>query len=267
MILRALFVSLIIFNSMLAAKDVLVFAPLPMVDRTKVYNTFYPLIQVLEKKLNKKIEIFYSDDYEQILDEFKKSKIDIAYLGPLPYVKLKDDYSFTYPLVHFKDQSGSSLYTCSFVRFLNNEKTEKIALTQPLSTCGYLSVNSLLDGKLENYKYKYLGKHDEVALSVLRGDFDAGGLKTSVAKEYFHLGLEEISKTPNLPGFALVGNTNTLGKEYIEEIKKILLEIEKDTYSKWDKDIKYGVEPATDGDYENLRKMMKNIVIPTKDKI
>ena len=264
--LKALFVCILMYSSVLFAKDVLVFAPLPMVDRTKVYNTFYPMIQLLEKKLNKKIEIFYSGDYEQILDEFKKSKIDIAYLGPLPYVKLKESYESVYPMVHFKDQTGSSLYTCSFVRFLNNTKIERIALTQPLSTCGYLSVNNLLNNKLENYKYKYLGKHDEVALSILRGDFDAGGLKTSVAKEYFHLGLEEISQTPNLPGFALVGNSNNLSLEYLEEIKKSLLEIEKETYSKWDKDIKYGVEPASDADYENLRKMMKNVVIPTKDK-
>jgi phosphonate transport system substrate-binding protein len=264
--LKILLVCIFLLNSVLFAKDVLIFAPLPMVDRTKVYNTFYPMIQVLEKKLNKKIEIFYSDDYDQILEEFKKSKIDIAYLGPLPYVKLKENYDFAYPLIHFKDQSGSSLYTCSFVRFLDNQKIEKIALTQPLSTCGYLSVNNLLDNKLEDYKYKYLGKHDEVALSILRGDFDAGGLKTSVAKEYFHLGLEEISKTPNLPGFAIVGNLNSLGIEYLEEIKKNLLEIEEDIYSKWDKDIKYGVEPAYDKDYENLRKMMKNIIIQTKDK-
>lgn len=87
-----------------------------------------------------------------------------------------------------------------------------------------------------------------------------------MAKEYFHLGLEEISKTPNLPGFAIVGNLNSLGIEYLEEIKKNLLEIEEDIYSKWDKDIKYGVEPAYDKDYENLRKMMKNIIIQTKDK-
>ncbi len=252
--------------SSLFAKDVLVFAPLPMIDRAKVYDTFYPMVQVLEKKLNKKIEIFYSDDYGQILEEFKKSKIDIAYLGPLPYVKLKESYEFAYPLVHFKDQNGSSLYTCSFVRFLNNEKIEKIALTQPLSTCGYLSVNNLLDNKLENYKYKYLGKHDEVALSILRGDFDAGGLKTSVAKEYFHLGLDEISRTESLPGFALVGNSKSLDLEYLKEIQIILLQIEKDIYSKWDKEIRYGLEPAYDKDYENLRKMMKNIVIQQKDK-
>ena len=264
--LKALFMSMLMLSSVLFAKDVLIFAPLPMVDKNKTYDTFYPMIQALEKRLNKKIEIFYSDSYEQILEEFKKSKIDIAYLGPLPYVKLKESYDYAYPLVHFKEQSGSSFYTCSFVKFIDTKKIEKIALTQPLSTCGYLSVNSLLNNKLEDYKYKYLGKHDEVALSVLRGDFDAGGLKTSVAKEYFHLGLEEISKTQNLPGFALIGNSNTLSIEYLEEIRKVLIQIEKETYSKWDKDIKYGVEPAFDKDYETLVKMMKNIQIQTRDK-
>ncbi len=264
--LKILLLSLFLFNSLLFSKDVLVFAPLPMLDKAKVYDTFYPMVQVLEKKLNKKIEIFYSESYEQILEEFKKAKIDIVYLGPLPYVKLKEEYEFAYPLIHFKDQSGSSFYTCSLVRFFNNEKIEKIALTQPLSTCGYLAVNSLLDNKLENYKYKYLGKHDEVALSVLRGDFDAGGLKTSIAKEYFHLGLEEISKTQDLPGFALVANSKNLDLEYLKEIQTVLLQIEKDIYSKWDKEIRFGVEIAHDKDYENIRKMMKNVVIQQNDK-
>lgn len=265
MIKKLLFI-LFIFTSILFAKETIIFAPLPMLDKTKVYNTFYPMIKILEKKFNKKIEIYYSDNYEQILEDFKKGKIDIAYLGPLPYVKLKESYNLAYPLLHFKNKNGNSSYTCSFVKFINNKKIEKIALTQPLSTCGYLSVNNLLNNNLENYKYKYLDKHDEVALSILRGEFDAGGIKTSVAKEYYHLGLEEISKTLDLPGFALIGNEKNLKKEYLDELKKILLDIKQEIYSKWDKDIKYGMESAFDKDYENIREMMKNITIPTKEK-
>ena len=64
----------------------------------------------------------------------------------------------------------------------------------------------------------------------------------------------------------MIGNSNTLSIEYLEEIRKVLIQIEKETYSKWDKDIKYGVEPAFDKDYETLVKMMKNVQIQTKDK-
>lgn len=255
----------ILFKSILFSKEVLVFAPLPMTNKSEVYDNFYPMIKSLEKKLNKKIIFFYSENYENILEQFSKAQIDIAYLGPLPYLKLQEEYTYIEPLVHFKDKDNNVYYTCSLVKFIKSEKIEKVALTQALSTCGYLSVNSLLNNKLENYKYKFLGKHDEVALGIIRGDFDIGGIKTSIAKEYYHLGLEEITKTENLPGFVLVGNKKTLKEEELTELQNIILNTNQEEYSTWGKDIKYGVEKAFDKDYDKLREMLKNINIPTED--
>ena len=253
--------------SNLFSKDILTFAPLPMVEKKVVYDEFYLIIKFLEKKLGKKKVYFYSENYEGILKNLKEKKIDILYLGPLPYVKLKESYDFALPLVHFKDKNNSSFYTCSLIKFMKSESKEKIALTQPLSTCGYLSVNSLLDNKLENYQYSYLGKHDDVALNVLNKKFDLGGVKTSIAKEYYHLGIEEISRTEQFPGFALFGNIETLGIEYLNNIKQLLLNAEKNEYSKWGKDIKYGMEEAFDKDYESIRTMLINVNIAQKDKI
>ena len=99
--LKVLFMSMLMLSSVLFAKDVLILHLFLWLIKIK------PTILLshdsdIRKRLNKKIEIFYSDSYEQILEEFKKSKIDIAYLGPLPYVKLKESYDYAYPLVHFK---------------------------------------------------------------------------------------------------------------------------------------------------------------------
>lgn len=151
------------------------------------------------------------------------------------------------------------------VKFIKSENIKKVALTQPLSTCGYLAVNSLLNNKLQDYKYKYLGKHDEVALSIIKGEYDIGGVKTSIVKDYYHLGLEEISRTDNLPGFTLVGNSKTLSKNELNELQNILLNINKQEYSTWGKEIKYGMEKVFDEDYDELRKMFKNLDIPKKD--
>lgn len=257
----------ILIISNLFSKDVVVFAPLPMVDSKSVYDDFYFIVKFLEKKLGKKIIFFYSDNYDEILKKFKNKEIDIAYLGPLPYVELKQKYDFALPLVHFKNSNNTSTYTCSLIKFMKSEKKEKIALTQPLSTCGYLSVNSLLDNQLENYQYKYLGKHDDVILNVLNGKFDLGGVKTSIAKEYYHLGIEEIGRTDTLPGFAFVGNIETLGLDYLNFIRKLLLNVKKEEYSKWGKSIKYGMEEAYDSDYNAVKSMLINIKIPQKDKI
>ena len=259
--------------STLQAKDTIVFAPLPMENIKTVFTQFNPMIDYLSKKLNKKIILDYNTNYADILKKFKQGKIDIAYLGPLPYVALKKEYPLASPLVHFKNSEGHTFYTCSIITFattstrINNIVNKKIALTQPLSTCGYLSVNALLnksDNSLENNKYRYLNRHDSVALSVIKGEFDFGGVKNSIAKKYSNLGLKVISSTPLLPSFVLVGNEGTLSKKTLDNIQNIMTNVERDEYQLWGKNISYGCSKSKDTDYNGVRKLKKSMNIPSK---
>lgn len=251
-------------NNSLFAKDTFIFSPLPTEDKKTLYNTFYPMISYLEKKLNKKIIFEYSDSYDEILKKFETNKIDLVYLGPLPYIELSNRCSCAIPLVNFKNSEGYTFYTCSFVSFLQNKKFDTIALTQPLSTCGYLAVNYLLKNRLKEKKYAYLGRHDLVALEVLKGNFDAGGIQTSIAKKYHHLGLEILSKTPDLPTFALIANSKTLDIDEINAVKRALIYANKSEIKTWGKPISYGAKSTKDSFYNNLRKMTKNLSIPQK---
>lgn len=118
---------LFVVFSTIHAKDTIVFAPLPMENIKTVLTQFNPMIKYLEKQLNKKIVLDYNQNYADILQKFKQKKIDIAYLGPLPYIALKDDYPAALPLVHFKNDNGSAFYKCSIVTFAtNNTKLEDI---------------------------------------------------------------------------------------------------------------------------------------------
>jgi phosphonate transport system substrate-binding protein len=255
-------VLLFLFCLNLEAEETLTFAPLPTEDRKTIFNYFYPMVSYLEKELDKEIKFVYYDNYEDIVSNFKAGKIDFAYLGPLPYVQLKKEFDKALALVHFKNEKGESTYTCSLVRTLWNKKRQKIALTQPLSTCGYLSVNALLDKKLKNYKYQYLGRHDLVALEVLNGNFDMGGLKSDIAKGYFHLGLDEIAVTKPFPMFSLIINSQSFSSQEIQNITNVLLYINQEELNKWGKPIRYGAVKATDEDFNPLREMLKNIQIP-----
>jgi phosphonate transport system substrate-binding protein len=262
----------------IAEAQTLRFSPLPMQDRETVVKQFKPMTTYLEKSLNVKIVYDYSDSYAGILEKFKQSFVDLAYLGPLPYVELRASATHAEPLVRFKEKSGQTTYTCSLVTFpdaffdANFAKGRKIALTQPLSTCGYLSVSGLmrdLGSSLEDNLYRYIGKHDTVALSVLEGQFDAGGLKSAIAKEYAHLGLETIAETPPLPAFALVGNTRTLPPEVTEEIRRQMIALEPDGKDKkilsyWGENIRYGAVLASDDDYKPVRDLLGETTIPEK---
>lgn len=265
--------SLLISFQVVKAKETLTFAPLPLEDIKTIHTQFSPMIRYLEKKLNVKIKIDYNNSYDSILDKFIAGKIDFAYLGPLPFISLESKYKDTVPLVNFKNKKGEISYTCSLVSFISNRKkikdilNDKIALTQPLSTCGYLFVNDILkksNSNIEKNKYKYIGRHDKVALSVIRDEFSFGGLKTSIAKEYYHLGLQEIGISKPIPNFILVGNSKTLSKELLLNIKKSMLSITKKELSLWHKSIKYGVEETKIEKYKTLKEIIETTNIPYK---
>jgi len=113
--LRAI-IFILLFNSFLFSFDRnLIFAPLPLEDKKTMYLRFSPMLDVLEKKLNTKIDINYNSSYDEILEKFIKGKIDFAYLGPLPYLTLEQKFKHIKPIVNFKNKKGEGSYTCSFV--------------------------------------------------------------------------------------------------------------------------------------------------------
>ncbi len=264
----------LLFCLTLNAREVIVFSPLPMTDKRDVVMQVLPMVSYLEKELGVDIRIDFNKDYAQILEKIRQGKIDIAHLGPLPYIKLKQTYTDISPLVLFKGECGNTYFRCSLVTFITNHieigdtiKGKKIALTQPLSTCGYLGVQSMLkasNSSLVKNRYRFLGRHDRVALSIIRGEFDFGGVKQSIARKYRNLGLREIATTEPFPNHALVANTATLSSQMIKEITEAMLSAKKDEFSSWGSSIRFGIKRASDEDFERLREAKNSIEIPEK---
>lgn len=252
------------------------FAPLPMESRETIVKQFKPMLIYLQEKTGCKIDFEYSDSYAEILNKMKNNLVDIAYLGPLPYVTLKKEYNDAFPIVLFNESTGEPKYTCCIIEKDNSKidlsslTNTKIALTQPLSTCGFLSTNGMMRDRGNSLKanfYKYLDRHDDVALSVARGEYNAGGLKTAIAKKYTHLGLNIISETDPLPGFALVVNRRTVNLELSAKIHDALMSLDTkgkdaEAVASWGANIKYGASAADDNDYNGVRKLLGNETIP-----
>ncbi len=262
------------------AKQTIYFAPLPMEKKENLLSKFQPLTSFLSERLKVKIEYIYSPDYATLLKKFKKSEVDLAFLGPLPYVALRKDFHAAKPIIFFKQARDKVTYTCAIATFPDNHfdlisgKLQKIGLTQPLSTCGYLSVNGLMKqygNSLENNLYRYLGAHDKVALSIIRGEITAGGLKTKVAKKYEHLGLVILAETGPLPPFALVANRQTLAQETIDTIVSSLMELDQLLNSKDAKLTEHqrtvvgnGFLPGDDEAYQIIRELQGSVTIPER---
>ena len=263
----------VLFSALPAAAETLTFSPLPMETPYTVASQWKPLLDYLGQALGVTVEINYSASNEEILDKFKAGQIDLAYLGPLPYITIKKTFPAAEPVVVFNEKNGQPYYTCALAVSaesrlnLKSLKGKKIALTQPLSTCGYFATQGLLHqlgSSLEANLYRYLGQHDEVALAVVRGEFDAGGLKTAIARKYAHLGLEVQVESAPLPGLALIANSNRVSAERIVQIRQILLAADEKTRQRWGDNVRYGVTPAKDSNYDGMRQLPMPANIPAQ---
>lgn len=260
-------------NLTLAQPAVITFAPLPMENPETVARQWRPALDYLSKALGVTLRIEYADSYATILERFQSGTLDLAYLGPLPYITLKERFPAAVPVVHFNESNGQPSYTCAIVALAEHRLSakslsgRKIALTQPLSTCGYFMTDSLLQqagSALIHNRFRYLGKHDAVALAVARGDYDAGGLKTAIAQRYAHLGLEVIAESRPLPSFTLIANGQRLSPERIALLRKALLEADAAVRASWGDNIRHGAVPALDSDFDILRSLPGDKAIPEK---
>lgn len=254
--------AILMFCPLPVAAETLTFAPLPMESTYTVASQWLPFVEYLEQSLGVKLKVSYSATNDEIVNKFKDGELDLAYLGPLPYVKLKKIFPAAEPVVIFKEEDGHAAYTCALVTLAGTNldftrmKGMRVALTQPLSTCGYFATEGILSqygSSLEDNLYHFLGQHDKVALAVARGDFDVGGLKTSIAQQYIYMRVIVRAESPHMPGLAIVANSNRVSSQRIAQIQQALLAADEKTRQHWGKNIRYGVVPAKDGDYDGMR--------------
>lgn len=272
-VLRTLGLTILLTLSGTVSAQPLVFAPLPMEQPQRLISQWKPLLDHLAGRLGFSYRMDFSDSYTSLLDKFRNGELDLAYLGPLPYVTLKAQMPAATPVVLFNEPDGQPGYRCAIAALaesglgLADLSDRRIALTQPLSTCGYLSTASLLrqaGSDLERNQYRYLGRHDTVAIAVARGDYAAGGLKGSIARKYQHLGVRVLAETAPLPAFALVANAERLSDVAIDAIRQALLQADAEARASWGEAIRYGVVPASDRDYDEVRALGGQDVIPER---
>jgi phosphonate transport system substrate-binding protein len=254
------------------AAQTLRFAPLPLENRETVIRQFSPLLAHIEAKTGQPVRFVFHDNYDDILQAFTNAQIDLAYLGPLPYTRLRQSFAQAEPLVQFREADGSIMYRCVLAAFRGDRirlpalKNRTLGLTQPLSTCGDLSVNGMLQKHagfgLQQTPYRYLGTHEAVALAIVSGEVAAGGMKESIARKYAGLGLEVLASTDLLPGFVLVANRATLSPTRIAQLRQIMLTTPESIYSHWGAPIRHGMNPSLDSDYAHVRALSAASLAP-----
>lgn len=172
-----------------------------------MYKKFKSVIKYLEKDLKSngidaKIKLKIYSTYDAAIDGLANGEYDFARFGPASYILAKEKNK-NIKLLVMEINKGKKVFNGVFfthkdskIKNLEDLKNKSFAFGSDKSTIGrYLSQSELLKHGISSNElksFKYLGRHDKVALSVLNQDFDAGVVKEKTFNKYKN-------KYPNKP--------------------------------------------------------------------
>jgi len=246
----------------------LVFVPLPMENPRNTVAHSQALAAHLQRLHGGPVAIRHLADYGEILRAFVADEIDLLHLGPLPLHELQQMAPNAVAVAAFRGSDGEARYTCTLTAPTDippgSGSSEalppaRIALTQPLSTCGYLASAWLLQqggADIDEMSADYLGSHEAVALALVGGKYALGGLTRRIADRYRQLGLRVIAETDPLPGFVLVANGRTMTPEQIETLRAGLLAADAETLSGLELG-RHGFAPVDEASLATIERMIR----------
>ncbi|BDV01679.1 hypothetical protein TDMWS_17640 [Thermodesulfomicrobium sp. WS] len=247
------------------------FAPLPMESREVLETQFRPMVEDMSRALGIAVTMVYVADYGELVEQFRLGHIDLAYLGPLPYVELRATFPGAEPLGIFREASGEPFYTCALVSMLDEVprlsdlRDRRVALTQPLSTCGFLVTDLLLrrhGSNLAQNQFFYAGTHPDALMAVVRGTAHLAGAKTAIVRKFMKLGLQIRAESEPLPGFALVANAVTVSAQKRQALVRFLEQADaqaREGRLAWGEKVGFGVVPAKDSDFDAVRRLKEEV--------
>ncbi|RJQ41402.1 MAG: phosphate/phosphite/phosphonate ABC transporter substrate-binding protein [Nitrospiraceae bacterium] len=245
------------------------FGVIPRDNPRIMYEKYQPLLDYLSEKTPYGYELVLKKNYEDTVNAIGSGMIDVALFGPLTYLEARARYGIvcllkpkgidgtaTYKSVVITNKKSSNIYR------LSELKGKTIAFSASKSTSGNLMPRYLLANAgihlSELSKYANFDYHDSAVKAVLKGQYDAGAVRDSIAKKYMKLGLDVIATSDAIPTGPLVVSKR-LAAPVVAEIKKALLDLNPNdphhqkVLKRLDDDLKNGFIEAFDSDYAGIR--------------
>jgi phosphonate transport system substrate-binding protein len=245
----------------------------PYLPALEIERRFRPLADHLARRIRRKIEISVSPDYTVHIQRVGTHTVDLAYLGPVPYVDLVKTHGHEFFLLARLETGGNPVFrghivvaATSDIRTLADLRGRSFAFGDPKSTMSHLvPLYMLIEAgvKLGDLtRHRFLGGHRNVALAVLSDDFAAGALKEDIFEEYRARGLRSIATSPALSDYLFVA-TRALPANLAEDIRAVLLAVGRDPANRA---ILTAIQPdltdlilVADSDYDSLRRVLDRL--------
>jgi phosphonate transport system substrate-binding protein len=260
---------LILFSAKTAGHE-LVLGVHPYLHATTLMERFTPLADHLSKTLGVPVQVKVSSSYSDHVAAVGHGKVDLAFMGPAPYVRLVHQFGGR-PLLARLSFNGETHFhgviavpVTSDIRSLGDISGRNFAFGDPHSTMSTLVPTYMLQqagvtiSDLDGYAH--LENHHNVVLSVLLGKYDAGAMKAEVFHAYRERGLKVLAWSPEISSHLFVASS-TLSEEVVGKLRQAMWELHKTPEGRQAlKAIKKGTTalvPAQDSDYTNLREILR----------
>ena len=255
-----------------ADKQALRFGLYPYANPAAVYQSFRPLVEALAKQSGHPITIDVAPNYTRHVRRLGEGKIDLAFVGPSPYVKANDRYHTIELLARLNIQNDSGDQTViiakrqSPVTKLADLKGKTFAFGDYQSFGSHFMPRYLLRQSgvalWDLMAYDYVMGHDNVILAVLHGDFDAGAVRSDVLQNYHDREALKIIAGPiAIPPHAIVCRKD-LPTTLKESLRQTLLAIKDPAILKAIDPRMTGFSPVADQDFNLARQVIRAIETP-----
>jgi phosphonate transport system substrate-binding protein len=242
----------------------------PFLSAPEVQRRFAPLADYLKSRMGRPVVVRVGGSYEDHERFVGRDAVDIAYVGPAPYVHIVAAYGRK-PLLARVERAGKpELAGVIFVRRdspiqrLSDLRGKHFAFGAPDSTMGaivpryFLRQNGieLTDlGPVSNVQ-----SHENVVLGVLGGDFDAGAVRRDIFDEMADRGLRAIGEMPPVSEHAFIARSD-LPEADVRRLRESLLQLRSQPDGpRILQAIGTGITglvPAQDSDYDGMRRILQ----------
>lgn len=255
-----------------AAEEPLKLCVHPYLSSSELVKRYTPLADYLTRKIGRPVVVEVGSTYATHIHRIGTGIVDIAFMGPASYVQFTSQYGKRPILAAFETTEGKFFHGRIMTRkdspitSLAQLKGKRFVFGDPNSTMShmiprYLLLKSGVDVK-DFSEVKFVANHDNIALGILAGTFDAGAVKEEIFLQYESRGLRSLAKSPPIPDHLFIVRAGLpdnitaalrTALQHItdtEEGKQILTGIRNDVVA---------LVPAEDKEYDILRSIMDEL--------
>jgi phosphonate transport system substrate-binding protein len=231
----------------------------------EMYRRLTPLTKYLSETLKRPVTLKLSPNMPAAIDEVSNGSVELAYLTPVAYLKAhakggaqlvvktvtNRQASFQLMIVVRQDSPIKRIEDLKGKTFAFGDKA---AILQRAVVVG-------AGMPLENLsEYKFIGHYDNIAKGVASGDFDAGILKDTTAKDWQKKGLRILYSSAPLPPYNIVASSKVDAK-LLKQIRQAFVELNiknpahKAVIQALDDEYD-GFAPTSDAEYDVVRQLI-----------